>query len=217
MWRDLKSSALGLVGVKEDPATLKEQTLSEELSEMTSLTAKQRLGGFFLSLIMGITFIVIALGFVPTIALFGKKFAFFFTCGNFFCVASTAFIVGLAAQIRGMFEAHRSQAALAYVSTFLLTLISALYWRSSVLSIIFSVAQVASVLWYALSYIPFARRVVGYALTYAGYIVKPILSAAASICCTAVRCCFGGGSSSWSGGGGGGGSWFPVPTAGSAV
>merc|ERR1711916_53756 len=108
-------------------------------------------------------FIVIALLFVPTIAVFGKKFAFFFTCGSFFCVASTAFLVGPAAQLKGMFEQHRQHAAAAYVGSLFLTMASALCWRSTVLSVAFAGVRVASVLWYALSYIPFARRVVGYA------------------------------------------------------
>jgi hypothetical protein len=210
MWRDVRSKALGWAGIpNDDPDQFREQTFGEELSEMTSLTYQQRLGGFFLSLLMGITFIVIALGFVPTIALFGKKFAFFFTCGNFFCLASTAFIVGPAAQIKGMFEAHRSQAAVAYVTTFSLTLISALYWQSTVLSIAFAVAQVAAVLWYGLSYIPFARRVVWYAAGYAGMIIKPILSAVWAVLSTVLGYCCGGSSSS----GGGGGSWWPSGSA----
>ena len=178
-WQDKITSAVGITSAAPmDPSELKDDDLLDDLSEMSSLTAKQRLYGFGLSLAMGITFIVIALSFVPTIAIFGKKFAFFFTCGNFFCVASTAFLVGPAAQIKGMFEAHRAHAAAMFAGSLLLTLVAALYWRSAFFSIVFSVAQVGAVGWYALSYIPFGRYLVGnYLIPYGGMILGPIFNA----------------------------------------
>ena len=171
MWRNVQVKA-GWAQA-EMPA---DTTMMDDFSDMTSLTAQQRLIGFFMSLAMGIVFIIISLTFVPILAIASKKFAFFFSCGNFFCVSSTAFLVGPAKQVKSMFEAHRSQAAAGYVGSMLMTLVSAIYWRSTSLSIFFAVTQMVTVVWYALSYIPFARRVVGYAFHYASYILKPILN-----------------------------------------
>jgi hypothetical protein len=193
MFRSLQAS----IGYPAEPP--QEQTLSEELSEMSSLSAKHRLLGFLMAMVMGIAFIVIAMSFVPVIALFPKKFAFFFTCGNLFCVSSTMFLVGPAKQVRSMFEAHRSQAAATYVLTLFMTLVAALQWRSSVLSIVFACGQVAALLWYALSYIPFARRVIGYTWTYALMLLKPICSVLTDMTWRLLKCvcgCSRGGGSS---------------------
>lgn len=185
MWNQL-SSTVGWGAPTEPPP---EPGLMDELSEMSSLTMKQRLGGFFLSMGMGITFIVIAMSFVPMIAVFGKKFAFFFSCGNFFCVASTAFLVGPAAQAKKMFEAQRAQAATAYVVSLSMTLVAALHWRSSILSIVFASVQVVAVVWYALSYIPYARHVISIAWSYVAVIVTPILSLVADVLWRLLKCC----------------------------
>ena len=181
-----------------------EQTWSEEISEMTSLSWHQRLIGFFMSLAMGITFIIIAMTFVPMIALFGKKFAFFFTCGNLFCVASTAFLVGPKRQMASMFESHRAQVAATYVAAMLLTMISALQWRSSILSIVFAAVQVAAVVWYGLSYIPFARRVVGFMWGYLSVIIKPVAAFLVSMWWSCCKCFLGRCLCPDAGGGGGG-------------
>lgn len=148
----------------------------DDLRVMASLTPFQRLTGFFMSLGMGIVFICIAITFVPTIALFPKKFAFFFTCGNFFSVAATSFLVGPQKQLRSMVEAHRAQVAMTYVASTFITLYAALSLQSSVLSITFAVVQIASVVWYGLSYIPFARQVVSTFWGYAWVFIGPALS-----------------------------------------
>jgi hypothetical protein len=151
------------------------------------LSFQQRITGFLLCLLMGVVFIMIAMSFVPMLALFPKKFAFFFTCGNAFSVSATSFLVGPASQLKSMFESHRAQAAAGYLMSTSLTLISALYWRSAVLSVVFAAAQIVSVVWYALSYVPFARRVVSYVWSWAAVVVKPVLSAIAKVvwtCCS---------------------------------
>ncbi len=168
----------------EDSATnggIKEQSMSEEWDEMTQLTLTQRLSGFFMALGMGIVFIIIAMSFVPALALFTKKFAFFYSCGSLFCVSSTAFLVGPQKQFKMMFDANRAQAAAGYAASLFMTLISAIYWRSTMLSFIFAGVQIVSVLWYSLSYIPFARQVVGTFAGYAWVILKPVLQILGSV------------------------------------
>lgn len=163
--------------VSEPP---KEQTTMEELDEMTSLTWHQRISGFGMCLGMGVLFICISMLMVPAIALFPQKFAFFYSVGSVFCVCSTAFLVGPRKQLQMMFESHRAHAALGYVACLIMTLVSAVKLHSSVLSILFAGLQVAAVLWYSLSYIPYARQFVAWAWTYIWAILQPILRVIAS-------------------------------------
>lgn len=170
--------------------------MSEEWDEMSQLTLTQRMSGFFMSLGMGIAFIIIAMGFVPALALFAKKFAFFYSCGSLFCVASTSFLVGPQRQLKMMFDANRAQAAAGYVGALCMTLISAVYWNSAVLSFAFAGLQIVSVLWYSLSYIPFARQVVGTFMGYAWVILKPVVQVAGNLLTSCLKwLCSGGGSS----------------------
>ncbi|RNE99215.1 hypothetical protein TraAM80_08318 [Trypanosoma rangeli] len=161
----------------------------DDLQELSSLTYRQRFVGFFATLGMGLCFIAIAAFFAPTVAVFPKKFTFFLTTGNIFCVTSTAFLVGFQKQMRSFFDAKRLEAAVMYAVSTILTLVAALYWKSSLFSIIFAVVQVFCLLWYALSYVPFARRAVGLVCSYLWLIVWPVLRVvyqALQQCCGAI-------------------------------
>ena len=170
------------LGLGAPTAAPQEQSASEEWDEMTSLTMQQRLYGFGMCLLMGVVFTAIAISFVPVIAVFPKKFAFFYSCGSLFCVGCTSFLVGPARQVQLMFEAHRAHAAAAYVASLLLTLVAAVKWNSAVLSFGFAACQIAAVLWYALSFVPFARYVVGTALSYAMVVARPVAGMCVSAC-----------------------------------
>ena len=181
-WKTFQNKT-GLFRNPEDPVELREASFADELSEMTSLTMTQRFGAFFLSFGMGLVFIIIALTLLPTIALFANKFAFFFTVGNVFCVGSTVFLVGVRKQMASMFEANRFQAASVYFGCLLMTLVSAVHWQSSVLAMMSCAAQLVALVWYALSYIPYARRVIstfgGYAMVVLGPVFSGFFSAVA--------------------------------------
>nr|CCC89745.1 conserved hypothetical protein [Trypanosoma congolense IL3000] len=131
-----------------------------DIHGMVDLSYSQRLVAFFTVLSMGIVFLVIAALFAPTVALFPKKFAFFLTIGNIFCLGSTILLAGVKKQMDSLFCAKRFEAGLTFVASLILTLMSALYWKSSVFALFFSVVQVCSMLWYALSFVPFMRTVV---------------------------------------------------------
>lgn len=172
----------------EDPAQYQEQSISDEFSEMTSLTRMQRIYGFFMALGMGAVFFVIAMSLLPTVALFPKKFAFFFTCGNVFCICSTIFLVGFKRQAETMMESHRLQAATVYVGAMFMTLASALHWQSSVLAMICSAVQLSAVLWYALSFVPFARQTLSFVWTHLLVILKPVVSMLVTLTWKFVQC-----------------------------
>ncbi|GET85596.1 hypothetical protein, conserved [Leishmania tarentolae] len=191
-WSQFKYKALSLVSDEPPPdAALltempPEQGYMEGLSEMTDLTYTQRITGFFMMMGMGILFILLgmALWFQP------KKFSFFMTCGNIFCICSTMFLAGCAQQLRTMFEASRVEAACLYVVSVVLTLLSALWLQSKLLSIFFALVQLACILWYALSFLPYARQTLKIALSYAAMILGPAVNAIGSVLhsCIGVMC-----------------------------
>jgi hypothetical protein len=186
-WNNFRSQT-GLFVNPEDPVDVKEESMVDEFSEMTSLTRMQRIYGFFMALGMGVVFFVIAISFLPTIALFPKKFAFFFTCGNVFCVTSTVFLVGFRRQLESMMESHRFQAASAYMVSMFMTLAAALHWQSSVLALIFACIQLAAVLWYSLSYVPYARYTISFVWSYLLVVLKPLLSVTSSLLWKCMQC-----------------------------
>ena len=177
-WTQFKYKALSYVTDEPpaDEAVLtqmpEEQGYMDGLSEMTDLSYTQRISGFLMLMGMGILFIVFALflWMVP------KKFAFFMTCGNVFCLCSTMFLAGVKKQLQTMFQANRFEAACIYVVSVVLTLISAVRLKSSLLCIVFSVVQLACILWYALSFLPFARQTVRVVVSYASKIFGPIVN-----------------------------------------
>ncbi|RNC48887.1 hypothetical protein TcCL_NonESM01162 [Trypanosoma cruzi] len=182
-WNLVRDEPPEEVEVMEMP---RENGIMGDLQEMSSLTYQQRFVGFFATLGMGLCFIVIATVFAPSVAVFPKKFAFFLTAGNLFCLGSTTFLVGIQQQIRSIFDAKRMEAAVMYAVSVILTLVSVLHWKSSVLAIVFAVAQVCCLLWYALSYVPFARRTIGIVWSYAWYIIWPVFCAVSQ---ALRRCC----------------------------
>eukprot|EP00997_Jenningsia_sp_PLL12_P009111 NODE_6012_length_537_cov_31.405738_g5262_i0.p2 GENE.NODE_6012_length_537_cov_31.405738_g5262_i0~~NODE_6012_length_537_cov_31.405738_g5262_i0.p2 ORF type:complete len:117 (-),score=21.36 NODE_6012_length_537_cov_31.405738_g5262_i0:28-378(-) len=87
------------------------------------------------------------------------KFAFFFTCGNVFLLASTCFLVGPLRQAQNMFDPTRISASVVYLISLPLTLFSALKFGSLMMVVAFVTLQLVAMLWYLLSYIPFARTI----------------------------------------------------------
>ncbi|KAH9599098.1 Vesicle transport protein [Trypanosoma melophagium] len=180
-WDNFKHQAYNLVS-DEPPEDVEVVEMPEdsgwtsELQEMSSLSYQQRLTAFFMSLGMGLCFVFISTFFASTIVVFPKKFAFFLTVGNIFCLGSTAFLVGFRQQIRSIFDAKRLEAAILFVTSVILTLVATLYWKSSIIAVIFAVVQVFSTLWYALSYVPFARHTVGLVWRYAWTFLSPVIT-----------------------------------------
>lgn len=155
LFSDVPPEAEELLDVPPD------QGLKESYCELLELTYSQRIVAFFMMLLMGVLFLFLALsGASVMIIAAPKKFVFFFTIGNLCSLLSTTFLVGASAQYRAMFSAHRFHAALLYCAAVILTFFFALVWRSSILCLVSACFQIACLLWYCLSFIPFARTAV---------------------------------------------------------
>ncbi|XP_023553014.1 vesicle transport protein SFT2B-like [Cucurbita pepo subsp. pepo] len=130
--------------------------LDEDSEDLCSLTPVQRLYGFGGCLIGGVDFMILSL------LVFAKplKFAVLFTFGNVLAVGSTAFLFGPGQQIRLMFDSVRIYATAIYLGCVVLSLICALGIHNKILTVIAMISEICALIWYTLSYIPFARRMV---------------------------------------------------------
>ncbi|XP_057526747.1 uncharacterized protein LOC130805925 [Amaranthus tricolor] len=121
-----------------------------------ALSYTKRLYGFAACLISGLLFIFLSMVvFIKPI-----KFALLFTFGNMLAVGSTAFLIGLVEQLRKMFDPIRIYATAVYLGCAVLALICAVLIHSKILTILAMICEICALIWYSLTYIPFARRVV---------------------------------------------------------
>lgn len=92
---------------------------------------------------------------VPRIGLF----VILYSLGNIVGIASTLFLVGPKNQMKMMFKSGRIIATSVYLSMIFLTLFFA-FKGLTLLALICSILQILALIWYGLSYIPYARTVV---------------------------------------------------------
>ncbi|XP_031260062.1 vesicle transport protein SFT2B-like [Pistacia vera] len=84
-----------------------------------------------------------------------------FTYSKFlFMFGSTAFLIGPGQQLNMMFDSTRLYATAAYLGFVVIALISALWIHNKILTILAIICEICALIWYSLSYIPFARRMV---------------------------------------------------------
>ncbi|KAL3754180.1 hypothetical protein ACJRO7_001429 [Eucalyptus globulus] len=133
-----------------------DEVLAEDSDGICSLSPMQRVYAFGACLLVGLVCMFLSL------IVFAKpiKFAVVFTCGNLLAVGSTVFLIGAAQQMRMMFDSTRVFATAIYLGCVVLALICALWIHSKVLTIIAIIIEICALIWYSLSYIPFARRMV---------------------------------------------------------
>ncbi|XP_027103576.1 uncharacterized protein [Coffea arabica] len=148
MWKSI-------LGGDEEQQQL-EDNLLDEPEGLFSLSPTQRVYAFAACLLAGLVCMFLSMiVFVKPI-----KFALLFTFGNMLAVGSTAFLIGPGQQIRMMLDPVRIYATAIYVGCVVVALICALLIHSKILTIIAIICEICALVWYSLSYIPFARRMV---------------------------------------------------------
>ncbi|CAN6444683.1 unnamed protein product [Victoria cruziana] len=78
-------------------------------------------------------------------------------------VFAACLVAGLACmllQLRMMFDPVRLYATVVYIICVVLALVCALWFQSKVLTLLAIICEICALIWYSLSYIPFARRMV---------------------------------------------------------
>ncbi|KVI07095.1 vesicle transport protein SFT2B [Cynara cardunculus var. scolymus] len=133
-----------------------QDNLLEEAEGLCSLSPTQRLYGFAACVLAGLVCM-----FLSTIVFaIPIKFAVLFTFGNLLAVGSTGFLMGATRQLQMMFDSVRIYATAIYIGFVVLALICALWIHSKLLTILAILCEICALIWYSLSYIPFARAIV---------------------------------------------------------
>ncbi|URE21585.1 Got1/Sft2-like family [Musa troglodytarum] len=134
----------------------REDDLLGEFEGSDSWSPLQRLYGFAASLVIGFAFVLLSL-----IVFYRPiKFGIMFTFGNILAVGSTAFLIGPVQQARMMLDPVRIYATAIYVGSAIVALVCALWIHSKMLTLIAIIIEICALVWYSLSYVPFARRMV---------------------------------------------------------
>ncbi|XP_055827536.1 uncharacterized protein LOC129895795 isoform X1 [Solanum dulcamara] len=148
MW-NLSESILGENEEQQD-------NLFGDQEALCSLSPLQRVYGFAACLLAGLICMFLSMiVFIKPI-----KFALLFTFGNMLAIGSTAFLVGPMQQLSMMMDPVRFYATSIYVGCVVLALICALLIHSKILTLLAIICEICALIWYSLSYIPFARRMV---------------------------------------------------------
>ncbi|GMN27058.1 hypothetical protein TIFTF001_001517 [Ficus carica] len=85
------------------------------------------------------------------------KFGITFTLGNLLALGSTAFLIGPKRQVTMMLDPVRIYATAIYLASIIIALFSALYVHNKFLTLLAIILEFGALIWYSLSYIPFAR------------------------------------------------------------
>ncbi|CAN4087603.1 unnamed protein product [Withania somnifera] len=148
MWKLSES----ILGENED----QQDNLFGDQEALCSLSPLQRVYGFAACLLAGLICMFLSMiVFIKPI-----KFALLFTFGNMLAIGSTAFLIGPMQQLSMMMDPVRVYATSIYVGCVVLALICALLIHSKILTLLAIICEVCALIWYSLSYIPFARRMV---------------------------------------------------------
>ncbi|CAG0882982.1 unnamed protein product [Darwinula stevensoni] len=129
--------------------------------DSSTLSWSTRVKGFIACFILG--WVISLLGVVVMFISGGTNllgFALLYTFGNVVALSSTFFLMGPWNQLKKMFAATRAVATVVMLVALILTLLAAIWWKNKGLVILFLIIQFFSMLWYSLSYIPFARDAV---------------------------------------------------------
>ncbi|KAH7534110.1 uncharacterized protein LOC107407871 [Ziziphus jujuba] len=150
-----------LVGMEpdEEEATASADSSSsfmDDLNRDCTLSTKQRLYGFAICLSAGITCTLLSM-----LVFFNPiKFGITFTLGNLLSLGSTGFLIGPKRQVTMMLDPVRIYATAIYLASIIIALFCALYVRNKLLTLLAIILEFGALIWYSLSYIPFARSMV---------------------------------------------------------
>lgn len=152
------SGAMGrlksFVGMEDEEEVQEEDVfLTDDISRQCSLSPQQRMYGFAACLACGLFCTLLSL----LVFLRPIKFAVTFTFGNLLSLGSTAFLVGPMRQLKMMFDPVRVVASAVFIASIAIALFCALYIHNKLLTLLAIIIEFCALIWYSLSYIPFAR------------------------------------------------------------
>lgn len=154
-----ESAAYDLEAAAGPPA---QQTVSEELNALFDLSLFQRVTLFAITFAAGVVLLAVSVSFLPLILVVPHKFVASFTMGNVLAIGSSWILVGPRAQIRAMFHPVRAVAAGAYLASLVFAVFAAFFGGRFryILVLVALVVEVAALLWFSLSFIPYSRQII---------------------------------------------------------
>ncbi|CAL2257822.1 unnamed protein product [Prunus armeniaca] len=114
---------------------------------------QQRFYGFAICLAAGLTCTLLSM----LVFFHPIKFGITFTLGNLLSLGSTAFLIGPKRQVTMMLDPVRIYATAIYLASIIIALFCALYVHNKLLTLLAILLEFGALIWYSLSYIPFAR------------------------------------------------------------
>ncbi|KAL6518438.1 hypothetical protein OROGR_018940 [Orobanche gracilis] len=146
-----------LVGMEvDDEEQQQESSFIDDFNRNCTLSTKQRLYGFAVCLAVGITCTLLSM----LVFFHPIKFGITFSFGNLLALGSTAFLIGPKRQMTMMLDPVRIYATAIYIASIIIALFCAVYVRNKLLTLLAIVLEFGALIWYSLSYIPFARSMV---------------------------------------------------------
>lgn len=154
-----------LVGMEvdddEEQQQQQESSYIDDFNRNCTLSTKQRLYGFAICLSAGITCTLLSM----LVFFHPIKFGVTFSLGNLLALGSTAFLIGPKRQVAMMLDPARIYATALYIASIIIALFCAVYVRNKLLTLLGIVLEFGALIWYSLSYIPFARAMVSKIMT----------------------------------------------------
>lgn len=146
---------------EEDTRSADEETgFAAQFRDATTLGWTSRIKGFAICFCLGFIFSILGVFFLAIPIKGIKLFAIFYSLGNLTSLASTCFLMGPYKQLKKMFSSTRILATVTALIFLVLTLVSALYLKKTGLTFVCCLIQFLAMVWYCLSYIPYARDAV---------------------------------------------------------
>lgn len=121
---------------------------------LPSLTKRQRLIGFLLSLTMGMICFGLSMMYLPVIVLKARKFSLLFSLGSAFAMTSFSFLYGPYTYLQHLMSRDRLPFTSAYFGSLFATLYFAMALQSTILTTLAATIQIVALLWFLIGYIP---------------------------------------------------------------
>lgn len=144
-------------GSNNNSASPFDEMSAEFKTSCKSLSYENRLYGFFGCFVIG--FVISLCSSIMLYTLRLKEFAIMYSFGSLLSIFATMFLVGPIRQIKVMFHKYRWAATSVYLVLIGLTLFVGLRTKKIPLVLVLAIMQFLAGLWYALSYVPYARKV----------------------------------------------------------
>jgi len=155
------SPSTGAVDEKSDGATTSNGAATKsgwfsvgKSESVFGLSRFQRIIGFFLCLIAGISCFTLASFYIPVLLFKARKFGALYTLGSCFFLFSFALLWGPYSFMGHLFSKPRLPMTLSYLFSLTATLYCSILMRSTILTVVCASVQVVTLIWFLLSYVP---------------------------------------------------------------